>query len=119
MLEIETSAKDRNLQGAALGYVDMTLKCVQCHQLLRSTHMAGEYSAPLGQSAQLPSLSIKQDAVPGMTIDVWFTPTREGEFELACAELCGLGHYQMRGFLHVVSEQEFEQWLTDHAKQAN
>ena len=56
VLEIETSAKDRNLQGAALGYLDMTLKCVQCLQLLRGTHMAGEYDAPLGQSAQLPSL---------------------------------------------------------------
>jgi len=67
----------------------------------------------------LPNHRIKQDAVPGMTIDVWFTPTREGEFELACAELCGFGHYQMRGFLHVVSEQEFEQWLTDHATQAD
>ena len=57
VLEIETSAKDRNLQGAALGYVDMTLKCVQRHQLLRGTHMSWEYDAPLGQSAQLPSLS--------------------------------------------------------------
>ncbi len=70
-------------------------------------------------SFYLPNLRIKQDAVPGMTIDVWFIPTREGEFELACAELCGFGHYQMRGFLHVVSEQEFEQWLVDHATQAN
>jgi cytochrome c oxidase subunit 2 len=68
-------------------------------------------------SFYLPNHRIKQDAVPGMTIDVWFTPTREGEFELACAELCGFGHYQMRGFLNVVSESEFEQWLAD--KQAN
>ena len=65
----------------------------------------------------LPNLRIKQDAVPGMTIDVWFKPTVEGEFELACAELCGFAHYQMRGFLRVVSEQEFETWLAD--KSAN
>jgi cytochrome c oxidase subunit 2 len=68
-------------------------------------------------SFYLPNHRIKQDAVPGMTIDVWFTPTREGEFELACAELCGFGHYQMRGFLNVVSESEFDQWLAD--KQAD
>lgn len=68
-------------------------------------------------SFYLPNHRIKQDAVPGMTIDVWFTPTEEGEFELACAELCGFGHYQMRGFLNVVSEREFEQWLAD--KQAS
>lgn len=62
-------------------------------------------------SFYLPNHRIKQDAVPGMTIDVWFTPTVEGEFELACTELCGFGHYQMRGFLNVVSEQEFESWM--------
>lgn len=68
-------------------------------------------------SFYLPNLRIKQDAVPGMTIDVWFTPTEVGEFEIACAELCGFGHYQMRGFLNVLSEREFEQWLAE--QQAN
>lgn len=72
-------------------------------------------SKDVQHSFYLPNLRIKQDAVPGMTIDVWFTPTKEGEFELACAELCGFGHYQMRGFLHVVSEREFDQWLADKA----
>jgi len=55
--EIESSAKERNLEGAALGYVDMTLKCVQCHELLRGRQMAGEYDAPLGQNAQFPLFS--------------------------------------------------------------
>jgi cytochrome c oxidase subunit 2 len=64
-------------------------------------------------SFYLPYHRIKQDAVPGMTIELWFVPTREGEFDIACAELCGFGHYQMRGFLHVVSETEFERWLKD------
>jgi cytochrome c oxidase subunit 2 len=48
-----------------------------------------------------------------MTIELWFVPTREGEFEIACAELCGFGHYQMRGFLRVVSDEEFERWLAE------
>jgi cytochrome c oxidase subunit 2 len=61
----------------------------------------------------LPHHRIKQDAVPGMTIELWFVPNREGEFEIACAELCGFGHYQMRGFLRVVSDQEFERWLAE------
>jgi cytochrome c oxidase subunit 2 len=64
-------------------------------------------------SFYLPYHRIKQDAVPGMTIDLWFVPTREGEFDIACAELCGFGHYQMRGFLNVVSEAEFDQWLRE------
>jgi cytochrome c oxidase subunit 2 len=61
----------------------------------------------------LPHFRVKQDAVPGMNIDIWFVPTVEGTFELACAELCGFGHYKMRGILHVVSEEEFEQFLQE------
>lgn len=59
----------------------------------------------------LPHLRVKQDAVPGMTPEVVFVPTREGTFEIACAELCGLAHYRMQGFLHVFSDQEFRSWL--------
>ena len=58
----------------------------------------------------LPFLRVKQDVVPGMTIEVWFTPTQTGVFELACAELCGLGHYEMRGVLIVQTPEEFEKW---------
>lgn len=61
----------------------------------------------------LPNHRIKQDVVPGMTIDVWFVPTEKGIFELACAELCGLGHYQMRGIVRVVSEEEYRQFLSE------
>lgn len=61
----------------------------------------------------LPHFRVKQDAVPGMAIDVWFTPTAEGRFEIACTELCGLGHYQMKAFMHIVPPGQFEQWLAD------
>ena len=59
----------------------------------------------------LPNFRVKQDAVPGMTPEVVFFPTRTGTFELACAELCGLAHYRMRGFFHVVTAKEFAEWL--------
>ena len=59
----------------------------------------------------VPHLRIKQDAVPGMMPEILFVPTREGTFEIACTELCGLGHYRMQGFLYVLSEAEFGQWL--------
>ncbi len=62
-------------------------------------------------SFYLPNLRVKQDAVPGMTIEFWFVPTAEGNYELACAELCGLFHYQMRAIFDVVSEEEFQKWL--------
>ena len=60
----------------------------------------------------LPNLRIKQDAVPGMAIEVWFTPNRAGTYEIACAELCGLAHYRMKGALTVdESQQAFDTWL--------
>jgi cytochrome c oxidase subunit 2 len=59
----------------------------------------------------IPSLRFKQDAVPGLAIHMHFTPTEVGDYEIPCAELCGLGHYKMHGMLHVVSQDEFDKWL--------
>ena len=59
----------------------------------------------------LPNFRVKQDAMPGMTIETWFTPTEPGDFEIACAEHCGLGHYRMRGQVHVVPADQFDQAL--------
>lgn len=59
----------------------------------------------------VPAFRVKQDAVPGMIINFWFQPTREGEYEIACAELCGVGHYIMRGKVKVESQQAFDTWL--------
>jgi len=59
----------------------------------------------------LPHFRVKQDAVPGMTPEVVFTPTRTGDFEIACAELCGLAHYRMRAVVHVLSDGQFGDWL--------
>ena len=58
----------------------------------------------------LPDLRVKQDAVPGMVIPVWFEATRSGEYDWACAELCGLGHYRMRASVTVHEAADYEQW---------
>ncbi len=58
----------------------------------------------------LPNLRVKQDAVPGMTIEIWFVPTAVGTYEIACAELCGFGHFTMRGLLQVMRLEDFEKW---------
>ncbi len=55
----------------------------------------------------LPHFRVKQDAVPGMTIEFWFIPNKLGTYELACAELCGLGHYEMRGLFLVLSDEDY------------
>jgi len=59
----------------------------------------------------VPSLRFKQDTVPGLNIHMHIKPTQIGEYEIACAELCGLGHYKMHGMVHVVSQEDFDQWL--------
>jgi cytochrome c oxidase subunit 2 len=66
----------------------------------------------------LPNFRIKQDAVPGMGIEVWFTPTVPGQYEVACAELCGLGHYRMKSALTIDdSATSFNKWLEEAAQQ--
>ena len=59
----------------------------------------------------IPAMRFKQDAVPGLMIHMHFTPTKIGDYEIACAELCGLGHYKMHGILKVVSQADYDQWL--------
>jgi cytochrome c oxidase subunit 2 len=77
----------------------------------------------------VPEFRVKQDAIPGLTIPIWFVPnvttaemrTRMGngefQYEIACAQLCGLGHAKMRGFVTVVSADEFQKWLDDKVKE--
>ena len=77
----------------------------------------------------VPEFRVKQDAVPGLTIPIWFIPsvttaemrTRTGDaefqYEIACAQLCGLGHAHMRGFVTVVSAEEFQKWLEEKVKE--
>jgi cytochrome c oxidase subunit II len=76
-------------------------------------------------SFNVPELRVKQDAVPGLTIPIWFVPTvttaemrqrtgnAEFQYEIACAQLCGLGHYRMRAFVTVLTTEEFQKWMAD------
>jgi cytochrome c oxidase subunit II len=61
----------------------------------------------------VPEFRFKQDAVPGMRIPAWFEASRTGEFAIGCAELCGLGHYRMRGTVIVQTAEEFADWHND------
>jgi cytochrome c oxidase subunit II len=74
-------------------------------------------SKDMQHSFFLPQHRVKQDLVPGMDIQIWFIPTNVGEFEIACAELCGLGHYRMRGFFTVMEQSAFEDWLVEQEQQ--
>jgi len=59
----------------------------------------------------VPNMRFKQDAVPGLAIHMHFTPIAVGDYEIACAELCGLGHYKMHGMVKVVSQDDYDKWL--------
>jgi cytochrome c oxidase subunit 2 len=67
-------------------------------------------------SLYIPAMRFKQDTVPGMEIQSHFTPTTVGTYEIACAELCGIGHYRMRAAVRVLSEEEFAKWLKAQEK---
>jgi cytochrome c oxidase subunit II len=76
-------------------------------------------------SFNVPEFRVKQDAIPGLTIPVWFIPnvttaemrTRTGnaefQYEIACAQLCGLGHYRMRAYVTVLSPEDFQKWVEE------
>lgn len=86
-----------------------------------------ELHVPLGQNVHvtlqskdvihsffIPNVRLKQDVLPGRTIRAWFNAVKPGRYEIACAELCGFGHYNMRAFLIVHPPQEYQQWINEH-----
>ena len=61
----------------------------------------------------VPQFRAKMDAVPGTITYYWFEPNKIGEYEVLCAEYCGVGHYGMRGRVEVQDEQNYENWLDE------
>lgn len=59
---------------------------------------------------------VTQDAIPGMQAPIWFKPIRTGEFEIVCAQLCGSGHYAMRGVVVVDTPEAFKEWKDEMLK---
>jgi cytochrome c oxidase subunit II len=74
-------------------------------------------------------MRLKQDAIPGLQIPVWFIPTvttaamrqkigkPDFEYEIACSQLCGLGHFRMRGYITVQSADDYQKWMADQVKE--
>jgi len=66
----------------------------------------------------IPDFRLKQDIVPGMDMQMWFEPTRTGEFPIGCAELCGIGHTRMRGTLTVHTVADYQTWVNEQVQSA-
>jgi cytochrome c oxidase subunit II len=75
------------------------------------------HSKDVGHSFYVRELRVQQDFVPGLDIPLHFTATQIGKYEIVCTQLCGLGHYNMKAYLEVMSAQDFQQWLKTQAGQ--
>jgi cytochrome c oxidase subunit 2 len=81
-------------------------------------------------SFALQEMRVKQDAIPGMSTPVWFIPTvtsddmkkqfgdEKWSYEISCAQLCGLGHYRMRGYVTIDTPEQFQAWMDSEVKKA-
>ncbi|HUK42705.1 MAG TPA: cytochrome c oxidase subunit II [Candidatus Acidoferrales bacterium] len=65
-------------------------------------------------SFYLPNLRLRQDAVPGRTILVWFEAIKPGKYEIPCSQLCGFGHSGMKGWLYVHTPEEYQKWAAEN-----
>ena len=73
------------------------------------------HSKDVGHSFFVPELRVQQDFVPGLDLSVHFTATKIGRYEIVCTQLCGLGHYNMKAYLSVMSQQDYDDWLKKQA----
>jgi cytochrome c oxidase subunit 2 len=67
----------------------------------------------------VPELRLKQNAVPGETVHIHFTPTTPGTYAILCTQLCGMGHYRMNANLRVLPSDEFRIWIDSKEKAAH
>lgn len=75
------------------------------------------HAKDVGHAFYVPELRIQQDFVPGLVIPIHFTATKVVKKEIVCTQLCGLGHYNMRAYMEVMPEAQFEHWMEDQAPQ--
>ncbi len=73
------------------------------------------HAKDVGHSFYVPELRVQQDFVPGLDLSIHFTATKIGRYEIVCTQLCGLGHYNMKAYLSVLSQADFDDWMKKEA----
>src|SRR5580704_697300 len=73
------------------------------------------HSKDVGHSFYVPALRVQQDFVPGLDLSLHFTATQIGKYEIVCTQLCGLGHYNMKAYLEVMSQEDYDAWIKQQA----
>ncbi len=90
----------------------------------RAVETLNQLHLPVGKTARIvlesedvlhgfwiPQLRVREEVPPGEVREFWIRPTEEGQFNIVCADACGVAHYAMRGFAHVQAEEAFRAWL--------
>jgi cytochrome c oxidase subunit II len=73
------------------------------------------HAKDVGHSFFVRELRVQQDFVPGLDVSLHFTATKVGKYEIVCTQLCGLGHYNMKAYLSVLSQSDFDDWMKKEA----
>jgi cytochrome c oxidase subunit 2 len=115
-----TNAKFINNQGNSVGLdpadpngKDDIVSLNEFHFPVNKTIIVDLSSKDVIHSFTINVLRVKQDAVPGMKIPIWFQATQTGIFDISCAQLCGLGHYRMKGTAYIDTPQDYEKWFSE------
>ena len=106
-----TSENPAGLDRASLHAADDVVTINDMHLPLGRPVVVHLTARDVIHSFGVPAMRVKQDAIPGLVAPVWFVPTLEGRFDIACSQLCGLGHYRMRGVITVERPENFTEWL--------
>ena len=111
-----TSSNPLGIDPADPGARDDVATLNQLHLVVDRPVIIRLTSKDVIHSFSLPYMRVKQDATPGMEVPVHFTPVKTSgaeTWEIACAQLCGLGHYRMKGQYHVQTQADFAKWMSE------
>lgn len=112
---IDTQNNPVGLDRASPGGADDITTVNQLHLPVDKPVIVRISSKDVIHSFKLPEMRITQDAIPGQETSLWFQPNKTGNWNIACAQLCGQGHSQMRGFLTVENQEQYDAWLAERA----
>ena len=96
------------------GLDDILVADGELHLLVGQSYKFVLRSKDVLHNFTVPQFRVKMDLVPGMTPYIWATPNRTGRYDILCEELCGIGHFAMRGAVVVDEQADFEKWLAHY-----
>lgn len=113
--ELVTSSNPLGLDFTDPAALDDLVTKTEVHLPVNKNVILDITSKDVIHSLSLQYMRIGQDAMPGMSVPMWFKPIKTGSFEIVCGQLCGANHYAMRGLMVVETPQEYEEWKTELA----